>query len=131
MPRTPGLRKLITEAPKIEQEYRLLIDNRISSMLELFDYHDGLEAQIRTLETERQKIRNRIRRCTDDNERAALKQQAKDVTKQLDPLREWNRITERIERRAPELQRMMVLERELEIQSYEQQRKKNHYERSR
>ena len=130
-PRTPGLRKLITEAPKIEQEYRLLIDNNISSMQELFDYHDGLEAQIKTLETERQKIRDRIRRCTDDNEKTVLKQQAKDVTKQLDPLRKQKQITERIERRAPELQRMMVLERELEIQSYEQQRKKNNYERSR
>ena len=131
MPRTPGLRKMITEAPKIEQEYRLLIDNNISSMQELFDYHDELESQIRALEAERQKIRNRIRRCSDDNERTALKQQAKDVTKQLDPLRKQNQITERIERRAPELQRMMVLERELEIQSYEQQRKKNNYERSR
>ena len=130
-PRTPGLRKMITEAPKIEQEYRLLIDNNISSMQELFDYHDNLENQIKALEAERQKIRNRIRRCTDDNEKSTLKQQAKTITKQLTPLREQNKITDRIEHRAPNLQRMMVLERALEIQSYEQQRKKNNYERSR
>ena len=130
-PRTPGLRKLITEAPKIEQEYRLLIDNNISSMQELFDYHDGLEEQIKTLEAERQTIRNRIRRCDIEEEKTDLKQLAKDITKQLIPLREQNKITDRIERRAPELQRMLVLERGLELQAYTQQKNQRNYDRSR
>ena len=130
-PRTPGLRKLITEAPKIEQEYRLLIDNNISSMQELFDYHDGLENQINALEVERQKIRNRIRRCDNNEEKTSLKQQAKDITKQLTPLREQNKITDRIERRAPELQKMLILERGLELQAYTQQKNQRNYDRSR
>ncbi|MBQ1617081.1 MAG: hypothetical protein II086_07470, partial [Ruminococcus sp.] len=130
-PRTPGLRKLITEAPKIEQEYRLLIDNNISSMQELFDYHDSLENQIKALEAERQAIRNRIRRCDNAEEKADLKQQAKDITKQLTPLREQNKITDRIERRAPDLQRMLVLERGLELQAYTQQKNQRNYDRSR
>ena len=130
-PRTPGLRKLITEAPKIEQEYRLLIDNNISSMQELFDYHDGLETQIKTLEAERQTIRNRIRRCDNAEEKIGLKQEAKEITKKLTPLREQNNITDRIERRAPELQRMLVLERGLELQAYMQQKNQRNYERGR
>ena len=130
-PRTPGLRKLITEAPKIEQEYRLLIDNNISSMQELFDYHDSLEDQIKALEAERQAIRNRIRRCDNAEEKTDLKQQAKDITKQLTPLREQNKITDRIEHRAPELQRMLVLERGLELQAYTQQKNQRNYDRSR
>ena len=130
-PRTPGLRKLITEAPKIEQEYRLLIDNNISSMQELFDYHDGLEAQIKSLETDRQKLRNKIRRCDNAEEKTDLKQQAKDITKQLTPLRKQNKITDRIERRAPELQRMLVLERGLELQAYKHQKNQRNIERSR
>ena len=130
-PRTPGLRKLITEAPKIEQEYKLLIDNKISSMQELFDYHDNLENQIKALEAERQTIRNRIRRCDNAEEKIRLKQQAKDITKKLTPLREQNRITDRIERRAPELQRMLVLERGLEIQAYTQQKNQRNNDRSR
>ena len=131
MPRTPGLRKLITEAPKIEQEYRLLIDNRISSMQELFDFHDNLEQQIKSLEADRQKIRNKLRHCKDENERTVLKQQSKVITKQLEPLREKNRITDQIEHRVPDLQRMMVLERELEIQSLTRQRNQRNEERSR
>ncbi len=130
-PRTPGLRKLITEAPKIEQEYRLLIDNNISSMQELFDYHDNLENQIKALEAERQKLRNKIRRCDNAEEKIQLKQQAKDLTKQLTPLREQNRITDRIEHRAPELQKMLVLERGLELQAYTQQKNQRNYDRSR
>ena len=130
-PRTPGLRKLITEAPKIEQEYRLLIDNNISSMQELFDYHDGLEAQIKSMETDRQKLRNKIRRCDNEKEKTDLKQQAKDITKQLTPLREQNKITDRIEHRAPDLQRMLVLERGLELQAYTQQKNQRNIERSR
>ncbi len=129
-PQTPGLRKLITEAPKIEQEYRLLIDNKISSMQELYDFHDDLEAQIKALEADRRKIRNKLRRCSDPNEKSALKQQAKNITKQLTPLRKQNKIAERIEHRAPELLKMMVLERDLEIQAYTKQRNMN-YDRSR
>ena len=124
-PQTPGLRKLITEAPKIEQEYRLLIDNKISSMQELYDFHDDLEAQIKALEAQRQKIRNKLRRCSDPNEKSALKQQAKNITKQLTPLRKQNKIAERIEHRAPELLKMMILERDLEIQAYTKQRNMN------
>ena len=124
-PQTPGLRKLITEAPKIEQEYRLLIDNKISSMQELYDFHDDLEAQIKALEADRQKIRNKLRRCLDPNEKSALKQQAKNITKQLTPLRKQNKIAERIEHRAPELLKMMILERDLEIQAYTKQRNMN------
>ena len=60
-----------------------------------------------------------------------LKQQAKDVTKQLTPLREQNKITDRIERRAPELQRMLVLERDFEIQAYTQQKNQRNNERNR
>ena len=130
-PRTPGLRKLITEAPKIEQEYRLLIDNNISSMQELFDYHDSLENQIKALEADRQKIRNRIRRCDNDEEKTNLKQQAKDITKRLIPLRKQLKITDRTEHRAPELQRMLVLERGLEIQAHTQQKNQRNYERGR
>ena len=129
-PQTPGLRKLIFEAPKIEQEYRLLIDNKISSMQELFDFHDKLEAQIHGMEAERQKIRNRIRRCSDAHEKAALKQQAKDISKQLKPLRQQNKIAERIEHRAPKLLKMMILERDLEIQAYNKQRNQRNYERN-
>ena len=130
-PRTPRLRKLITEAPKIEQEYRLLIDNNISSMQELFDYHDGLEAQIKSMETDRQKLRNKIRRCNNAEEKKRLKQEAKEITKKLTPLREQNKITDRIERRAPDLQRTLVLERGLELQAYTQQKNQRNIERSR
>jgi hypothetical protein len=130
MPQTPGLRKLITEAPKIEQEFRLLIDNKVSSMQELYDFHDDLEAQIQALEAERQKIRNKIRRCSDEREKSALKQQAKDISKKLKPLREQNKIAERIEHRAPELLKMMILERDLEIQAYTKQRNQKNYERT-
>ena len=130
MPQTPGLRKLITDAPKIEQEYRLLIDNKISSMQELYDFHDNLEAQIQALEADRQKIRNRIRRCSDECEKTTLKQQAKDISKKLKPLRQQNKIAERIEHRAPELLKMMILERDLEIQAYTKQRNQRNHERT-
>ena len=100
-------------------------------MQELFDYHDDLENQIKALEAERQKLRNKIRRCDNAEEKIQLKQQAKDITKQLTPLREQNRITDRIERRAPELQRMLVLERGLELQAYTQQKNQRNIERSR
>ncbi|MBR5427794.1 MAG: hypothetical protein IK118_05550, partial [Clostridia bacterium] len=85
----------------------------------------------KALEAERQKLRNKIRRCDNKEEEIQLKQQAKDITKKLTPLREQNRITDRIERRAPELQKMLVLERGLELQAYTQQKNQRNYDRSR
>ena len=129
-PQTPGLRKLLTEAHDIEQEYRLLTDNHISSVQELFDFRDKTESQITVLEAERQKIRNRIRRCAGDGEKKELKRQAKEITKQITPLRKQNKIADRIEKRTPELMKMMICERELEIRSIRKQKNLN-YERSR
>ena len=100
-------------------------------MQELFDDHDNLENQIKALEADRQKLRNKIRRCDNAEEKTDLKQQAKDITKQLTPLREQNKITDRIEHRAPDLQRMLVLERGLELQAYTQQKNQRNIERSR
>ena len=129
-PQTPGLRKLITEAPKIEQKYKLLIDNNISSMQELFNYHDNLDTEINVLEAERQKIRNRIRRSNNEEEKTELKLKAKDITKQLTSKRLQYKISDRIEHRAPELLKMLILERDFEIKSYTKQINKN-IERSR
>ena len=98
-------------------------------MQELYDFHDDLEAQIKALEADRRKIRNKLRRCSDPNKKSTLKQQAKNITKQLTPLRKQNKIAERIEHRAPELLKMMVLERDLEIQAYTKQRNMT-YDRS-
>ena len=100
-------------------------------MQELFDYHDNLENQIKALEAERQKLRNKIRRCDNVEEKMRLKLEAKEITQKLTPLREQNKITDRIERRAPELQKMLVLERGLELQAYTQQKNQRNYDRSR
>ena len=96
-------------------------------MQELYGFHDNLETQIQALEAERQKISNKIRRCSDEREKTTLKQQAKVISKKLKPLRQQNKIAERIERRAPELLKMMIMERDLEIQAYNKQR---NYERT-
>ena len=129
-PQTPGLRKLITEAHDIKLEYQLLTDNNISSVQELFDFRDKTESNITVLETERQWIRNKIRRCASDEEKNELKRQAKEITKQINPLRKQNKIADRIEKRTPELLKMLICERELEIRSIKKQKNLN-YERSR
>ena len=103
---------------------------KVSDMQELFDFHDNLEAQIKALEADRQKIRNRIRRCSDESEKSLLKQQAKNISKKLKPLRQQNKIAERIEQRAPELLKMMIMERDLEIQAYTKHRNQRNYERT-
>lgn len=99
-------------------------------MQELYNFHDNLEAQIKALEAERQKLRNKIRRCSDEREKTTLKQQAKVISKKLKPLRQQNKIAERIKHRAPELLKMMILERDLEIQAYTKQRNQKKYERT-
>ena len=74
-----------------------------------------LSEQIATLEQERRGIRNKIRRAKTPGIKFALQEQAKEITKQITPLREQRNIAKRIEEHIPRIKELLDAERNIEL----------------
>ena len=86
------------------EEYKLRCDQKIEAPKELLSLQEQLTGRISELEQERYALRLRLRRVKTPEEEAALKTQAKELTKQITPLRQQRKIALRIARHIPQLQ---------------------------
>ena len=116
-PLSPALRQEIARFEELQQEYRFLADTGIHSANDLADSITDLSQQITTLETQRQKCRNQLRRNSDPARETALKDEAKAISRELTPLREKQRTAQRIAQRYPETQKTIETERAMEIKA--------------
>ena len=124
-PLFPTLRQEIAKFDHLQQEYRFLADNGIHSANDLANSIADLSQQITALETQRQKCRNQLRRNTDPAREAALKEEAKVITRELTPLRETLRTAQRIAQRYPEIQKTLETERAMEITARTRERERS------
>jgi len=76
---------------------------------------NNLSEQIATLEQERRGIRNKIRRAKTPEIKLDLQEQAKEITKQIAPLREQRNIAKRIEEHIPRIKELLDAERNIEM----------------
>ena len=114
-PLSPMMRAEVQKLDKYIEEYKLLCDNHIESPKELLSYLNNLSEQITALENERRGIRNKIRRAKTPEIETALKEQAKEITKQITPLREQRNIARRIEEHIPKIHELLEQERNIEM----------------
>ena len=121
-PLSPALRQEIARFEELQQEYRFLADNGIHSANDLADSIADLSQQITALETQRQKCRNQLRRNTDPAREAALKEEAKAISKELTPLRERLRTARHIAQCYPEIQQILETERAMEMKARNRER---------
>lgn len=90
---------------------------------------NNLSEQIAALEQERRGIRNKIRRAKTPELEAALKEQAKEITKQITPLREQRDIALRIEAHVPKIKELLDQEHQIEMGKSRTIKKERGYER--
>lgn len=114
-PLSPMMRAEVQKLDKYIEEYKLLCDNHIESPKELLLFQENLSARISELEQERYAIRLKIRRAKTPEEDAALKEQAKELTKQITPLRKKRDIAKRIEEHIPKIHELLEQERNIEM----------------
>ena len=114
-PLSPMMRAEVQKLDKYIEEYKLLCDNHIESPKELLSFQENLSARISELEQERYAIRLKIRRVKTPEEDAALKEQAKEITKQITPLRKQRDIAKRIEEHIPKIHELLEQERNIEM----------------
>lgn len=114
-PLSPMMRAEVQKLDKYIEEYKLLCDNHIESPKELLLFQEDLSAKITTLEQERYALRLKIRRAKTPEADAALKAQAKEITKQITPLRKQRDIARRIEEHIPKIHELLEQERNIEL----------------
>ena len=78
-------------------------------------FQENLSARISELEQERYALRLKLRRAKTPEEDAALKEQAKEITKQITPLRKQRDIAKRIEEHIPKIHELLEQERNIEM----------------
>lgn len=114
-PLSPMMRAEVQKLDKYIEEYKLLCDNHIESPKELLSFQENLSARISELEQERYAIRLKIRRVKTPEEDAALKAQAKELTKQITPLRKELKVALNIEEHIPRIKELLDAERNIEM----------------
>ena len=114
-PLSPMMRAEVQKLDKYIEEYKLLCDNHIESPKELLLFQEDLSAKITTLEQERYALRLKIRRAKTPEADAALKAQAKEITKRITPLRQEQKVAQRIEEHIPRIKELLDAERQIEM----------------
>lgn len=86
-PVSPELRLEIQNLDRTLEEYHFLRDHNVECAEDFVSCRKEIAEQIKTYETERQHICNRIRRAKTPEEDYSLKEQCREITKKLTPLR--------------------------------------------
>ena len=127
-PLSPALRQEVRKLDQTLKEYKLLCENQIDSAQKLVSFIEKKSTDISALESERQKIYNRIRRPKSEEEKEQNKTAAREISAKLKPLRENLKTAQSITERYPHILKLLETERAMEIQVKTKNRESN-YER--
>jgi len=114
-PVSPMMRAEMRKLDRYIEEYNLLCDNNLNSPKKLLDFQENLSFRISELEQERYALRLKLRRVKTPEEDAALKEQCKEITKKITPLRKEYKIAMRIEEHIPKIKALLDAERNIEM----------------
>lgn len=114
-PVSPMMRAEMRKLDRYIEEYNLLCDNNLDSPKKLLNFQENLSSRISELEQERYALRLKLRRVKTPEEDTALKEQCKEITKKITPLRKELRIAMRIEEHIPKIKALLDAERNIEM----------------
>ena len=114
-PVSPMMRAEMRKLDRYIEEYNLLCDNNLDSPKKLLNFQENLSSRISEWEQERYALRLKLRRVKTPEEDTALKEQCKEITKKITPLRKELRIAMRIEEHIPKIKALLDAERNVEM----------------
>lgn len=101
------LREAVKKLDEISQQTIILCTHNISTIDELNFYMNDLQVQLNSLEKQRTKYRNDIRKYDDISMRNELKEKAKELTPQISKLRKNLALCQKIEERSLSISRFI------------------------
>ena len=115
-PLSPSLRREVRRLDQTMKEYWLLCENQIDSVQELVSFIEKKSADISVLESDRQRIYNRIRRPKSEEEKEQDKAAARKISAKLKPLREELKTAKAITEHYTHILELLETERDMEAQ---------------
>ncbi len=109
-PLSPSMREEMEKLDRYIEDYELLSFHKIETVEQLLAFQENVHFKIEELEQERYKLRLKIRRAKTPEIVEDLKQQAKEITKRITPLRKQFKSTLRIAERSPGIRELLQLE---------------------
>lgn len=109
------LREDLRHLEEITIQTKLLCAHRISSKEQLFTYQNSVEQEMSALYADRKAIYSRIRRCKNDVEITAYKEQVSELSKRLSLLRKEVKLCTGILSRSEEMKQKLSLIKQEEI----------------
>jgi hypothetical protein len=110
----PSMRAELAKLEQYTEDVTLLAQNKIETAEDLLKFQNSLQERISELEQERYKLRLKIRRAKTPEIAEELKCQAKEITKQITPLRKQFKSTLRIAERSPKIKEILEHEERME-----------------
>jgi hypothetical protein len=116
------LREDLRHLEEITAQTKLLCKNRISSKEQLFAYRSTVEQEMSALSAQRKSLYNRIRRCGDEEQATAYKQQIAGLTGQISQLRKEVKLCTGILSRSGEMREKLSRIKQEEIQQRKEEK---------
>jgi chromosome segregation ATPase len=113
-PMSPELKHEVKDLERYIEDYRFLRDNNLHTMTDLKTYIDSTELEIGSLEYQRDKLRNKVRREKSPEVKTENKDQRANITSQITPMRKKLRRAREIYEKSPHLYELLKTEAELE-----------------
>ena len=114
VPHSPEMRAEVRKMDAYMADYTFLHKYEIRTPTQLQNKKEELKTTIKDFEDYRQKLRNKIRRESNPEAVAELKNKCKEITEALKPVRKELKAAERIEERIPKVAQLMAREQEME-----------------
>jgi len=127
LPLSPELRAETRKLDKYQEEFKFVCKYEIKTNLQLSERVTEFKDNIKSLENDRQKLYNQIRREKNPDTAEILKKQCRDISAALKPIRKELKIAQRIEENLPKVRELLSKEVEMEKEILKQRSRE--YER--
>ncbi len=125
------LREDIRHMKQLISQTKLLCTHRIETKEQLLTYQNDLEQEVTTLIDERKSLYNRLRRCKDDEQILAYKEQISGISKKLSMLRKEVKLCTGIMSRSEEMKQKLLQIKQEEIHQGKEEKAYEQRSRSR
>ena len=124
-PYSPAFRHALPSEGKLRTEYQLLREQDLHTEEDVLDFIDSTDRQIELLEQKRQEIRNSNRRPKTPEERKEKNAAAREVSKEIKPLRKQLKLAEKVLEHYPKIWEHLKTEQKLEKKALERKRERS------
>ena len=124
-PLSPALRQELRKLEQYQKQFRLLHDEKISTVPELEVFIGNLSKQLDDLDAERKKIDNKRRRAKTDDETKAYYAQIRGISAQMKPIRDKLKIAKATLESVPKVNELLDIERTMERKVLQREKEKS------